>query len=534
MHPNDAGPRVPAAAENHPIWVQFQTQESRRRLAEIMGGGPWIISPEESRIEFDRVKNRFEIRGFPSLKDREFFAAGGGQKVRLVGTPEALEQAPGVVFLAANGESPYLVPVQAKDLKDGDLGVCHLHDWGEFAAMKKLGFRIMVIEFPVERKFGLARAWIFDPERQNLIPSLKGEIPGLIPARNVRDVLGPSPEISWQPPRLGYPGAYQWMKRIDVDSLQSASMLGGLALFVAVCAAYGLGTDRRSPLALTLLRASLSIPAGVIVQGFVATAWPELPWLLDFVIALSGVFGVVALISLVGARSGGASVLQANGIVLLGLSLVSLPVLGLFQPLEVGGMSPLCIHLAAFGVGVCWTGIPASTLARLGVIALVAGGAWRLFGLVPWPLLLGITGFGLGVHLGCFRRWFWFVLLAAVVVELILRFRGAAPFTLGRSTEWTDLASSNQVALGDHLNMLGSPLFLGVLFLLGSSAYLGGKYAFYRLRQLMKSSPRLRSLALVAGATAIGGIVAPALMPASLLMLVAAAWTSLEIGLAQL
>jgi hypothetical protein len=557
IEPLAAGPAAPPESYVHDVWVRWPASEgaTENRLLSVVTSADWRGAPQDYAFRNHR-QNVWRAENREAMIARGYFRA---KRENLRSGTAALAIGPGVserVLLLAVEEAGRVEPVPlASPWPKGRLMIGQARNWDEVDAVRRrTSGRLLVVEYPIPAESVAGRAWLLGNSwpRGRIAPNGlpapalplyrdMGDVPGLVPARNLAQLALGQPEPRWlDDPGARWTGADRWLGFVGQVGPWVRGLLGVAAMLLAVWGLRLVADERRSrAYAYALSALFLAIPAVVMAGGLARVggvgAWP--------------VWFVAAALTLVGVGYG-----------LKGGAERALP--GVHPHWAVAGLSVLMLALAeptysAFSgpLGTLPRAIPPEPLgALLAALVVLIGGArsepvagWLGRGLALALALLGLLAgawWSLGQPLlsvlplgawlaGTGRLRLWMIPLGWLASEgLTNALTHGVAYRAGGLIG--ALPERDALDLAPLVRFVFSPAFLvGGLFLVACAVFTPA-FAGHQLRRAWRHSSVTRGLAVYAAALAGLGVMQPPLLDASyvvgvgagLFLLGEAVWTS--------
>lgn len=553
---------VPEAARGLYIedaWVRWPRRDGAtgNRLLSIASGLDWrgdvrdyrfrLVPPDAWRSE---NLERLRARGYFEAKRR---ALPAGVAMLALGPGRSRD-----ALLLALDEAGPVKPIRlSESWPEGRLIVCQASGWNDIEAIQRATTgRVLVVEYPPLAEGDLSRAWLrgnaWPVGRTNLggtkLPALPvytstGEVPGLIPAREVGRLLTTSAEPSWvSDPGQNWPGADRWLAYVEDVGRLVRGALGVAALALVLWGLRLVADERRSRAFCAGVGAlALAIPVTLLAGAFVHPL---------------GMGAQVVAFPLAGLAMGVTSV----GVYTL--SRRRLPLTHRWWPVAAVAVPALLIANPVFSA---MSG-PLDLLARpvspeplglllAGILVLVAGGRGEP-GAKGFGRLMAAVATGLGLFAGVWwaeGNWLVALLPGLIAIGATGRLRWWMGFALIPFTSTAAALVRKGVVFqeGGLLRQAGDALAFDVApvvrFLISPAVLIGAlavvavfvftpAFATHQLRRVWARSPLTRLLAHLSGALAVVGVFQPPLLDASYIVLVAtflvllgeAIWTAPE------
>lgn len=519
LEPSAAGPHIPLAIDDHPLWVRWPDQfdpTQTSRLFAAASGRNWRVQPTDFSVRSTR--DGFEItRGRPeviaawqqSLRDHR-----GGLTVRAVPSSSGALN-PNVIAFAFPSEGK-IVPLGDRKATglSGELWVYSARDWDEVAAIQRQWQQpISVLEWPALRGGNWSHLWIVG-ETSPVVPALRSVgFPGVIPASDLLTV------VSWQVPRSAYravgfqePGPPRSFL-LDLPPLARTLFWSWMVVAAGwiVFAEAAIARERRSRLLAIVGTAALLFPGLIVIGTAFVPGSPVTALAIGAVLWLASALGLASWIMRGDADR---AVSVAGGLVAGAMLLAYIPASpwsGAFSP-QFSSLSGTGLAAFTVGAGICLgtlLGSPVSRWVWVGRLTAVglAGCLWWVTPgeLTPWPSLFPVP-FPSVVYPATFlalipiaERW-WrpmpTAILLAIGMALIMPWRQGVTFSAdGLAGSLADASSWRLDAL---LRSIGSPIgmLLGGLLMVG--LVLVRRFTWYQLGRFASSCGPTRNALAVA------------------------------------
>lgn len=541
---------VPTAARGlyvEDAWVRWPRADGAtgNRLLSLLTGEDWRGDSADYRFT-QTGRDGWQAGNLASLRERGYFAAKIPAAALVLGPGRSRD-----VLLLAADEKALVKPFRLEDRwPEGRLMVAQAAGWDDVAAiLRATTGRVLVLEYPPLEGDEVSRAWLrgaaWPKGRTNLagtaVPALPtyrvtGDVPGLIPAREVGRLLTGTSEPKWiADPGPRWPGADRWIRYAREVGMGARAFLGLAAFALLLWGVRLVADERRSRSYFGAVSAlALAIPTVVLAGGLARfggmAAWPV-------------AFPVVGLA--LGAVGGGLYLAARRWLPLthrlwpVALAAALATVIGepdysaLSGPLDLvpRNVAPEPLGLMLASVLVLVAGARGERLGS-GIGFGVAAGcalAGLSSGLALLPLLAAVAA-----H----RRFRWWMGLVLVPftdgVQALVR--GGAVYREGGLLRVLSDRAAYDVA--PVVRFLISPALLVGALALGSAWVFSPAFATHQVRRIWGRSPLARSLAGLSLALVPVGIFQAPVLDAAYVVLVAAVftlfaealWTSPELG----
>lgn len=512
IRPERAGPQIPLDIDPHPIWVVWgepADANGLNRLLEPVTGYSWYAPTRD--FVLSTAKGKPVLDAAPRWDRMGIFWA----RERVLGPSFALQP------LANGAFPPYATPLAASvsgiNVGRADVTLAEASNWDEVAAIARVRRRTLVFEYPPEGR-PYAHLWLFGPGWPTGVPT-QGPIPGLWSATQAGKLLQ-HPEIAhWRsdvPRRI----ALRWAKARD-EEFGFLRLATGVLFFIGLLAGLrAMATERTGFGAKAVLRLALLLPPCAFLAGILAAGFGP-----EFTLPLLGVSLMLATAIERLAQRWWGSWAPWFSVALTGL-LVCFPIA---PPWSIFAQTPgvaLGVYGAALAAFLSAGPEPPSPWTWLGRAALVLMGL-GLMGtdLTTRPLTLLWLGGACALTnegwLAGRREVVALLALAGLVGGLFQH----PVFVWDGLLDYLDEAGRPN--LFETVRTIASPLFLVVL----TSALVGlvfmEGYARNRLRQTVRSEPRLNGLWQFAWLSLPLFTLAPELSAAPLVLMASAAMITL-------
>lgn len=559
MEPALAVPEAARGLYVEDAWVRWPRREGAtgNRLLSIATGLDWRGDPADYR--FTQVApDDWRSGNAPKLRDRGYFDA---KRAWLPAGISMLALGPGrsrdALFLALD-EAASVRPLKMGDRwPEGRLLVCQATGWNDVEAIQNTTTgRVLVVEYPPLAEGDLSRAWLrgkaWPAGRTNLsgtaVPALPiyastGEVPGLIPAREVGHLLTGQGEPGWQAdPGRAWPGADRWLDYVSDVGLLVRGALGIVAMGLLVWGLRLVADERRSRAYFGAVAAfAMAIPVTVLAGAFAHWAGTGARMVAFPIVGLALGATTVAVYALCRRRLPLTHRLWPVAAVLVPVLLVGEPVFTAFSgPLDLLArpISPEPLGLLLAGLLVLVAGARGEPGAKgLGRVFAVAATGMGLFAGVWWAehrwLLASLPGL---VSLGAAGRLRWWMGIPLIPLSegasALVR-RGVVYREGGLVRHGLDPLAFDIAPVARFL--ISPAVLVGALVAVAAFVFTPS-FATHQLRRVWARSPLTRLMANLAGALAVLGLFQTPLLDAAYVVLAAtvstllseAVWTSPE------
>lgn len=552
-----AGPNLPTPDYYHAHWVRWPPAPREGDIGplwSLVTGLDWRagtldfqFTPSLSRSKGSEPgKILWRSRGHATLLNRGILAArrealGSELTVQVMANPRGAVSGT-TMMLGVPLETDILEPSKyLAAVPANSVTIYEARGWDDAVAVSRLiSGRAVVVEYPPAPGTRWSRCWLFGPGWAEYVTTSTGQgsvarhpdsqVPGLIEAREVSQLLIRPDSFRWEPDATGvFGGANRWLEQGDDGARANRFVLFWLLAFALVIAFYlSINEDRGRGVSKVLGGLALA-PAGMVVGGnLVRYGWISSSYVaitvglllcgsLYFVVEVCrkrwapqshpawslALTGWAALVSFDPAWS------DLSGTFMPIAWRTSPEALGAFIAYTVGAIC-LCRHREGEGV---WT---SRTVAGLTLCCGFLGTRWWWSGDPGW---LAIPVMALLLAEGRWIRSLWVVaaILPPVSLDALRYGFRVTPFGLN------ELKEARAVDIHRHAEFFLSGALWGTALISACFLLFGDRYLVYRIERMLRMDSRRRVLLAASVATAGFGLFRPEALHASIVVFLGAA-----------
>jgi hypothetical protein len=543
IRPERAGGTDRRIASLHEKWIAWPPAVGggENRLLSIGTGVDWRIDPHSLAFRRDDATGQWEGVRFEVLRESGYFTARSlwlrslhGPRSRAATSPSG-GVSRNAMLLAFEDPWLPLSPQPFDDLvSEGEtLLFYEAHDWDEVSHLhRRLGARIMVLEYPPPVEGLPSRFWLYGDGWPEGIPLGRSAVPGLLSAAEIVPVLLDPARVRWVgSEHLPAGSPFDWALLVRRSGPAFLIMLVLVVIYIFGCAVYCVTYEQQGRLAALLLRPVLLLPAWAIVTGGVARVIGPEFWVPAMLLAALVLAFMLAAVGLLGRW------IWVGAHPLLPIALVGATVLMAFDPVwsffsnafwgaayrvsphALGALIAYLVGVAAWSKGAgtlgVWIGRAVPAGALLGAVA-----GWDLWWRDAWPVLAAVVLAGAARSEGVPKGWSLLPLFVAVP-EPVMRIwhHGLAIAPRNLHAAYAPPLAHN---LGLYYDAASSPAFLLFAFLACVGLGAVGPFFWRQFRWTISLDHRLAPMLTAAAAGAVSALLWPEMVVGAVFLAVGA------------